>query len=241
MILLPSDRINQLLRPFTTTERAVRPETRRVPDGWAGYTRVPTGNLVIGPYTVRHLGLLDQIDQTVTGSTAGQAYHSAYGPKPAGRLDCLAFLQRIEKQSRELAEAYALPLAPLRVRLSALAGVLGLSHEGEVLGWWSAARVLTQHDGPPVSPNTPCPEEDCDRWGTLRVRFDPNVALCVSCNTTWSDDHPDPTHSFGRLAVWIRWASEHLPGPEHVGCTECLGEREGRAERSARRLAHRNR
>ena len=204
------DRIGDLLYPW---------ETRSLVDG-----------AVV--HRVRHRGLLDEIEHTVTGSTtAGQTFHTAYGSKPAGRIDALAWLERLDAQSRELAREYTIPLKPLRPRLSSLAGCLGLKRHRVVTGWWVSARVLTQHDQPPLAPNVPCPNEACDRWGTLRVRFEPNVALCVHCGDTWSDA------SFEQFAVWVRWAAEHLPGPHHAGCSLCLVERNDRFLRSAARAA----
>lgn len=216
--MIAADYIKELIHPFTTSER------------YSG-----------GLHTVTHMSLLDQIEETVTGSTTGgQIFRSAYGSKPAGRIDCLDFLQRIDRQSRELAREYELPLRPLRPRLSALAGSIGMNSHRAVEGWWASARVLTQHDGPPLAPDVHCPNEECDRRGTLRVKFDPNLALCVNCGLTWSDSNPDPVFSFGRLAVWIRWATEHLAGTEHmvggVACLECLPERKGRSERCEKRV-----
>lgn len=212
--MLALDCISQLIHPFTTSEQVVN----------------------LGLYTVRHPALLDQIEQTVTGTTTGgQVFRSAYGSKPAGRIDCLAFLQRIDQQSKSLALEYGIPLKPLRPRLSALGGAVGLFPHKTITSWWVSARVLTQHDGPPLAPDVHCPNEECDRRGTLRIRFDPNVALCINCGVTWSDTHPDPANSFGRLTVWIRWAVEHLSGSEHPGCTECLVERKARSERGVNR------
>jgi hypothetical protein len=233
--LISADHINQLLYPFSTTERAMLP----IP---AKKGRPPTGRFLAGPYTVRHPALLDQIENTVTGSTtAGQTFHAAYGSKPAGRLDCLQYMARIDKQSLQLAGRYHIALCPLRPRLGQIAGRVGLATNSTVTGWWVSARVLTQHDGPPVSPNVPCPVEDCDVRGSLRVRFDPNVAMCTHCGMTWSDGATDPVESFGRLVVWVRWAADHLAGPEHVvqgeQCDECAVERTLRAERTVIRMA----
>lgn len=238
--MIAADRINQLLYPFSTTEMAMLPVARRAPvpslTRRTTWVDLPPRKWRLGQYTVRHLALLDQIERTVTGSTtAGQVFHASYGSKPAGRLDCLAFLDRLDHQSIELAEKHKIPLMPLRHRLGELSAVFGLKEVRPVTGWWIAARVLTQHDGPPVAPNAPCPNEECDQRGSLRVRFDPNVALCTHCGSTWSEDAEDPVESFGRLAVWVRWAAEHLSGPA-VHCEECRQERELRAERTQLRL-----
>lgn len=186
----------------------------------------------IGLHTVWHPALLDQIEQTVTGSTtAGQVFHAAYGSKPAGRLDSIDFLARIDKQSKEIGLRYSIGKMPLRPRLHDIAQALGATPDPMVHSWWVSARVLTQHDSAAIALNAPCPREECDMWGSIRVRFNPNMAFCVNCGSTWSDDNLDPVASFGRLAVWVQWASEHLRGPEHKECTECASERIGRSER----------
>lgn len=201
--------------------------------------------LSVVAHSVWHPSLLDQIEKTVTKSTmAGQVFHAAYGSKPAGRLDSIAFLDKINKQSREMALDYNVSLVPLRPRLRLLASALGTTTNPTVAGWWITARVLTQHDEPAMALNVPCPKEDCDTWGSVRVRFNPHIAFCTHCGSTWSEDAEDPGRSFGRLAVWVQWASEHLPGPEHIvgrvgnvqmKCPECLKEREGRAARIVER------
>ena len=239
--MIAADHINQLLYPFTTTELAMLPVARRAPvpslTHKTVWVSVPPKKWKLGSYTVKHMGLLDQIENTVTGSqTGGEVFHAAYGSKPAGRIDCLSFLARIDDQSLVLAARHHIELCPLRPRLGQLSAELGLKTDKTVTGWWVSARVLTQHDNPPLAPNAPCPNEECDQRGSLRVRFDPNVALCTHCGSTWSDDTDDPVESFGRLAVWVRWASEHLAGPE-IHCQECREERQLRAERTEIRRA----
>jgi hypothetical protein len=247
VILSAIDHINQLTKPFKTTERVVQNEFRLVPvptlDRVTSWIPIQTGRLVVQPWVVEHEALLDQIEHTVTGSTgAGQVFHAAYNSKPAGRLDCLDLLTRIDRQSIELAEQWHLETGTLspRERLTMLGLVLGKDQHRTVANWWAAARVLTQHDGPPVSPNVPCPEENCEQRGSLRVRFDPDVALCVACGATWAEGYDDPGNSFGRLVIWVKWASEHLNGPRHLAvdgsaCSECLVEREQHGIRVAAR------
>src|SRR5690606_2564941 len=85
------DQTNQLIRPFTTTEVIRQPE--RCPDGvWRPVTRL---------HTVTHPALLDQVEHTITGSQLGrEVFRSIPQSKPAARLDCLAFLDRINRQAR---------------------------------------------------------------------------------------------------------------------------------------------
>lgn len=156
----------------------------------------------------------------------------------------MAYLNRIERQSHEIARELGIPRLPLRKRLSAISGVIGDKPSRMVKGWWATARVLTQHDSAPFSPNVQCPE--CDALGTLRVRFSPQVATCVECHGVWDDDEG----RFGRLAIWCEWAAEHLQGPRHMVpvdgydeelgyvevCTECEKERLAIAQREADKL-----
>jgi hypothetical protein len=194
-------------------------------------------------HQVTHLPLLEQIEHTLTRPGFDGA-PGAYASKPAGRIDCLAFLERIQAQSLRLATELGIPLMPLRARLARLSGAIGGTEDHQVRSWWATARVLTQHDGPPFSPDVPCPNEDCERWGSIRVRLDPKIAVCVECHTVWCD--ADGT--YGRLAVWAGWAAEHLRGPRHwvpaydpalgyrVECEECQPVRVGMAVREGERL-----
>ena len=254
-----ADHIRELTHGFTTATYGPTwvpiPTTERGPyrRGSAGWTALPGQSI----HTVRNAALLDQLRRTVTGSkmTTDGTFHAAYGSKPAGRLDVLAFLHRIDRQSSDLATEHGIPAAlPVDDRLSRLAGVLPLEPHRVVRSWWATARVLTQHDGPPYSPDVPCPVETCERHGSLRVRVQDRLAVCVECHTVWTDDTTDREATFGRLAIWIKWAAEHLSGlrhfvpatdevggyPEELGyrieCEECRPERLAMAQRESRRL-----
>lgn len=242
-IMLAADHISDLTRTFTTTEIITQP-TRGTDGRWRTTTY---------RHTIRHPPLLTQITTTITGSTtSGEIYHAAYGSKPAGRIDCLAFLERLDRQSRTMADAHGINTLPLTARLQALSGIIGDKPNPRVRAWWTTARILTQHDGPPFTPDVPCPNERCDQRGTLRCRVEDKIAVCTECQDTWSDEDDDPTRSFGRLAVWVKWASEHLRGIRHwvtddditgyrdlgyqVECPDCAPERVAMATREAARL-----
>ena len=247
-----ADHVRELVRPFTTVELV----PNRVP--------VPTTSPGLYPawipwpgtrvHHVQHLPLLSQVEQTVTGSTmGGGTFSAAYGSKPAGRIETLAFLERLERQSAELAVELGLPRLPLRARLARIGSVLPERPHRLVKAWWVTARVLTQHDGPPFSPDVPCGHLECSRRGTMRVRPTDRLAVCVECHTVWTDEG-DESMSFARLTLWIRWASEHLKGLRHwvpatvtnsgygeelgyqVECTECVDERLYLAQLEAERL-----
>lgn len=205
-------------------------------------TRTPLPSR-LGSHTVLELPLLQQIHQTVTGSTTGgEVFSSSYASKPAGRLDCLDWWARIEGQSALVCKDLNLEVPRrLRPRLQAIARVLPPKPNRLILGWWTSAKVLTQHETPPLALRAPCPEEDCEGLGTLRVRFDPNVALCTHCGASWSDNDPAAPEAFNELAHWVQWSVEHLLGPAHrlkdgSVCQECATERTQRAQRRAVRL-----
>lgn len=167
-----------------------------------------------GLHIVQHPALLDQISNTVTGRTLGSDSFSGggYSSKPAGRIDCLAFLERINKQSYSLAHDHGIRLLPIKARLGAIGGALGseIKVHPWVRGWWATARILTQHDAPPFAPDVPCPVDECGKRGTIRIRLEDKLANCVECHTVWTEEAEEPWLTFGRLAEWIRWASERV-------------------------------
>jgi hypothetical protein len=198
LVLVPSDYVRQLVSGFWTRER---------PEGWDR------------PYLVQHAALLDQLENTLTGSTTGNdTVRTTAGSRPAGRVDVLAFLERIQSQSLRLATELDIDPLPLRPRLLRIAGSLGLHDNADVRGWWVTARVLTSFDSPAFTPNVPCPNEACERRGTLRVkvgdREDQRMAVCVECHQVWDGPY------FGVFAQWVRWAADHLRGG-HL-CPECV-------------------
>lgn len=211
LVLVPSDYIRQLVDGFWTRER---------PEGWDR------------PYLAEHAALLDQLENTLTGSTTGNdTVRTAVGSRPAGRVDVLSFLERIQGQSLRLAEEMGIDPLPLRPRLRRIGAGLGLKENQQVRSWWVTARVLTSFDSPAFTPDVPCPNEDCERRGTLRVkvgdREDQRMAVCVECHAVW--DGP----FFGPFALWVRWASEHLRG-EHM-CSECVATQAAMSQRSLQR------
>lgn len=210
MVLIPSDYVRQLVAGFWTHER---------PEGWDRR------------YFVEHRALLDQLEDTLTGSTKdGGDLRIVPGSRPAGRIDVLAFLERIQQQSLKLAEEMGLPPLPLRTRLLRIAAELGLTPDPVVRSWWVTARVLTSFDSPAYAPNVPCPNEQCERRGSLRVkvgdREDQRQAVCTECHWVWDGPY------FGVFAEWVRWASEHL-GSGH-SCPECVSVQAAMSERRAK-------
>ena len=236
--LLAADHLRELIRPITET---VHVDSRRVPvpttygpGSFAAWTTIKGRGL----HTITHPSLLDQIAHALTGSTAGMVMGGESGSKPAARLDALATLERIERESADRARAEGITeTLPLRARLSRLAGVVP-DIDRQVRSWWTAARLVTSWDSPPFSPRVPCPNPDCERRGTLRIRVHESTAVCVECGDLWGPDDVE------RLGEYIRWAAEHLTGARHwltddelalVECMECLPVRQQMAERSMAR------
>jgi hypothetical protein len=232
---LAADHIRDLIRGYTTTDRI----DRFVPIPNVGDTPTWTRTRVL--HTVTHQPLLDQLEEAVqqakdSGDYAGGAAKS----KPAARLDAIATLQRIDKQSKAVARELGLDPAPLRARLSAISGKIGSNPHPTVRKWWVAARCATGWETAPYSPDVPCPNIECERWSSVRIRLDQYLAHCVECGETWDESN------FTQLGDYVRWASEHLRGPRHwkydadgfpVECVECLVERQVMAERKAARQA----
>lgn len=242
---IAADHIRELTQGHTTSERVLAPVMRPVPTVGEETKMNPwweAWRLEWRQHTVTHPALLDQLDVALQTNTAagGDTVRPAPGSRPAGRLHVLTFLARVEHQSADLAKDHDLPVLPIRDRLVQLAGQLGDKPHPMVKSWWVTARILTCHDSPPFTPNVPCPNEHCDRRGTLRVRVeehpDDRVATCVECGMVWAG-----TADFGMLARWVEWAADHLDGPQHVidgqQCAECLPWRDGMADREAARLA----
>lgn len=230
--MIAADYIRELIRPYTTTEQVERLTNT---DGIWRKTRAN--------HTVTHPPLIQQLERAVTTSTvtADDTTRTIPRSKPAARLDALVVLQRIDKQSQRIADELALPRHPLDIRLSRISGELGNERHRVIAGWWTSARIVTGWESPPYSPtNIPCPIEECEQRGGLRIRLSESIAYCVECGTHWD------TTEIGLLGQWVEWASEHLHGPRHwtvdpdgfpVECLECLTTRDAMAERQIARAA----
>lgn len=237
--LLAADHLRELTRPITET---VNVDARRLPIPTTRGNGHHTAWIITSDkalHTVTHPSLLDQLAHALTGSTAGMVMGGEAGSKPAARLDALATLERIERESAARARLEGLDVLPLRSRLSRLAGVVP-GDDRQVRSWWTAARLVTSWDTPPFAPRVPCPNEECERRGTLRIRVEEQTAICVECGDLW------PPEDMGRLADYVQWAAEHLTGPRHwltddegelVECVECPTVRQQMAERTLQRMA----
>ena len=228
--MIAADFIRELIRPYTTSEWVTQPALDE--DGkWRERRRV---------HTVHHKSLLDQLDAVISGTTLSDtdAGPGAFGSRPAARLDALDTLGRIRRESKELGQVLHLPRLPLRERLSRIAGHLTDQPNGKVKSWWVQARIATQWDSPAWKPKgAPCPIEECEQFGSLRVHLADCIATCTSCGTTW--DNQFAVENLGRH---VAWCTEHdLSKPRHwlmseehelVECVECLPVRDAMTERA---------
>ena len=244
--LFPADMIRELIDSHVCHEQGPYLHPIRVPvpnvgNPANGWTRIV---IPVNGHHVKHPALLDQLEATVTGRTLADEPHGGGIPqsKPAGRIDVLAYLQRLDRESRELAQELDVPALPLRDRLVKIGAKLTTHRNARVHSWWVTARVLTQHDTRPYSPTVPCPNEECEQIGTIRVRLDQRIASCTECHDSWDDSEG----RFQSLANWCAWAAEHLKGPRHwstdadgypIECVTCLATRQEMAKRKAERIA----
>lgn len=231
--MLAADHIRELTRTHPTRDKIDRyvpiPNTAAT----GAWTRIRE------TVTVYHDPLLDQLEQATTNTSGGGAYGGgSAASKPAARLDAIAVLQRIDRGSATLATTLGIPAAPMRRRLGLIAGKVGSTLDPAVAAWWVAARCATGWETPAYAPDVPCPNMDCERWSTLRIRLTDGIGHCIECGATWQADQ------FSVLGDYIRWASEHLRGARHwkydaegypIECVECLGEREAMAVRKCDR------
>lgn len=225
-----SDYVNQLIR--------TRTHTVTIPDGEGGTKK----------HTTTHPALLDELENNTTTAKVGvEHHHGDARSKPAGRLDAVALLHRIDREADIVAQRIGSKrVGPLRDRLSSISGTSAdVDPEtsswvrAKAQGWVVAAQVITGWDVVPFTPDVPCPFEDCERRGSIKIRVEDQVAYCTECGTTWGP------HDIQQLGTYVAWASEHLRGARHwltdsegfpVECHECL---ETRQQMGARAVARR--
>lgn len=245
--MLAADHIRELTQHHVTRDRVDRfvpvPnvltefEGADLDGGWS----VPRWTRIKETHETHYAPLLEQLEEAVHQSPEAGA-HGGGTPKskPSARLDALAVLQRIDRQSRARAADLNIEPAQLPARLLAISGKVGATLDEQVRAWWVAARCATGWEQHPYAPDVPCPNVECERWSTLRIRLDDYLASCVECGEVWDRGN------YVQLGDYVRWASEHLRGARHwlydaegypVECVECLPEREAMAKRLLQRAA----
>lgn len=213
--MLAADMIRELTRPYTTNEWVSQPQ--RTPEGkYRTVRRV---------HSVRHRPLLEQLHDVITGATSlsdEDAGRGTFGSKPAARVDAMDVLARIRCESTEYRQVLGMPRIAWRIeqatgvdypRLLALSGRVGSGPDARVHRWWVAARVATQWDSPAWRPTgAPCPVEECEQFGTLRVKLSECVAYCTACGSVW--DNQFAVENLGRHVAWS--TSHDLAKPAHI-------------------------
>lgn len=232
-----TDDIDELVNGTTTTETVDR--ITLVKGRW---------RKTIGRHTVHHPPLLTQLQAATTGSTmtTDDTFRPVPGSKPSARIDAIDTLARIDRESTAWAQHLASRVrGSLPDRLRGLVGAATLTPVDNLTGrdglaaavrsWRTSARVVSGIESPAFAPDVPCPNVECEKRGTLRVRFDQRVAACVECGEFWDSEHVE---QLGRI---VAWSAEHLAGARHwvtdaegfpVECTECLLTRQEMAERA---------
>ena len=246
--LTAADMIRQLTNTYTTTERGnfLQRVRVRVPTPTTGNPDNAWTTIVVHdqPHTitVEHRSLLDQLGNVTTGNSAldDENAGTRFESKPAGHLEAIQLIARIEAQSWDLADELGCPPKyDVRSRLGAIAGKLGVEPHPRVRSWWVQARILTQWDAPAYRPQgAPCP--GCWETGSLRIRFDDELATCIECHAVW-DRTGDPEHgSLDLLGQHVKWCTDHEVtkarhwvldnAGELAECVECLTFRDAYTE-----------
>lgn len=224
-----SDYINQLIRPrkYTVTIQGPNNTTRT--------------------HTTHHPALIDELaNNTTTAKVGVDKTHGDPRSKPAGRLDAVALLQRIDKDADTIAQRIgSRRIGTLPQRLSSISGTVADTDEettawvrAKIRGWVIGAQVITGWDTVPFTPDVPCPDTKCERRGSIRIRVEDQVAYCVECGYHWGPS------DILQLGTYVAWASEHLRGARHwltdpegfpTECVECLATRSEMADRATER------
>ena len=215
--MVAADHIREMIQAHTTTTTVHRDD---------GTTEL---------HRVTEPPLIDQLSDAITGSSSKSdedAGRASFRSKPAAHLEAMDALDRIDQQARRLAGELGLSeTGPLEGVLSRISGEIGFEPHPRVRSWWATARMLTQHDAPPLRPHgVPCPV--CWETNSLRIRLDEEMAVCTRCGENW-DRSGEPSHgSLDVLAQHVSWCAEHeVTRPEHltmdpsgarVECTECI-------------------
>jgi len=150
-------------------------------------------------HRVRFPSLLDQLALAVEPST-GVGVARGYESAPAARIEAIDMLASILEGIASWTNTYRDPRRALR----RLVGDDSLTDRSRVrllrdVGTWTTwARITTGWDTPPRRLRVPCPV--CTQRGTIRVRLDPQEAVCIECRTVWES----ATGTIGLLAEYVR-------------------------------------
>lgn len=178
-----ADYVNELTNPHQHVE-AYTIKTRT---GWIGCRHI-----------TRAPALLTQLwDNDTPSQAAGDGPRPGFKSKPAARLEALDAAVRIDLEAsawvRDLGEDdwhtdTAATIRQLHGLTVSADPVQRRAIEHDVRRWWTQARIVTGWDSPAWSPNTnTCPQ--CGERGTIKVRLDENIGMCVNdaCRATWDE------------------------------------------------------
>lgn len=141
--------------------------------------------------TIEHPSLIEQLARGVAGGTAGVS-SSGYGSRPVVSVPAVDALGMMHREAiiwlrSGLRTAVSSDTATNLRALAGQAQDLDANRletlDGDVLRWWGRARIVTTWDDPPLKPHVPCMA--CEKRGSLQVRVDRMVAVCLDCGATW--------------------------------------------------------
>lgn len=153
------------------------------------------GQLVQRRTRIEHASLLGQLRGGVAASSVGGS-SSTPKSKPATNLEPLAVLEDITaatmtwlrvvdpaRASRADMRSVIARLWRLADRAPTLPDEQLRNLDGDVMRWWTAARITTTWGDRPLRPHVPCPE--CGKRGTIRLLVERTAAMCMDCRTAW--------------------------------------------------------
>lgn len=154
-------------------------------------------------YRVKVAPLILQLQFSAMPDNTEAGSSSAFGSRPAARLDAIDAYRRITVEADDWLITLNQPVPHDtidRVRRLASLARTHPDRQGDIThtirSWWVEARVATGWDTPPWRPDNTCPA--CGERGTLRVRLAEHLASCRDCRATW-----DAT-TIGLLADHVR-------------------------------------
>lgn len=149
-----------------------------------------------------HPSLLGQLELEVR-ETPGRGHRAMLGPRVPINLTAFDILHEVRFQvffwfgpdvlDKETPASVETGL----LRLAELAPTLVDKHvrwlDDDVRRWWGWARLVLGWEEPAMRPHVPC--INCERWDTLRIHLEKELAMCVGCREVWDADR------FGILAA----------------------------------------
>lgn len=170
-------------------------------------------------YRVKVAPLILQLQFSAMPDNSGAGSSSAFGSRPAARLDAIDAARRIADEADDwlitLNQQVPHDVGDRVRRLASLAPTYphergAITHA--IRSWWIEARIATGWDTPAWRPDNTCPA--CGERGTLRVRLAEHLASCRDCRATWDET------TIGVLADHVRTENDThtVTAPSHSPC-----------------------